>query len=191
MKVHDSGMPEQVYWDSLFDIGTILKWMGCADRFETVVEVGCGYGTFTVPVAVATKGRLIGFDIEQHMLDIAQANTDTAGVNNVELKRRDVLADGTGLEADSVDRVMLFNLLHFPERHQLLVEVARILKPGGQVDVLHWRKDIPTPRGPQVDTRPDKSTILRAIEGTSLAPKGDARVLPPYHWGLQLVRPPA
>ncbi len=189
MKVQDSGMPEQAYWDSLFDIDAIIQWMACSGQLETVVEIGCGYGTFTVPVAASIKGQFISFDIEQSMLDVARDNADKAGVSNVELQWRDVLADGTGLEAGSVERVMLFNILHFPERHQLLVEVARILKPGGQVDILHWRKDKATPRGPQVDTRPDTEMILQAIEGTDLRQKGDACMLPPHHWGMQLIRP--
>ena len=191
LKVQDSGMPEQVYWDSLFDIEAILQWLECSGRPETVVEIGCGYGTFTVPVATAIKGRLISFDIEQSMLAITRANADEAGVSNVELQCRDVLANGTGLQAGSVDRVMLFNILHFPERHQLLVEVARILKPGGRVDILHWRKDISTPRGPQVDSRPDTPMVLHAIEGADLVQKGEACILPPYHWGLQLIKPSA
>lgn len=191
MKVQDSGMPEQAYWDSLFDIETILQWMGCTGLPETVVEIGCGYGTFTVPVATAIEGRLIGFDIEQGMLNITQINADKAGVSNVELQCRDVLTNGTGLQAGSVDRVMLFNILHFPERHLLLMEVARILKPGGRVDILHWRKDISTPRGPQVDSRPDRPMVLHAIEGTNLVQKDEACILPPYHWGIQLKKPSA
>ena len=181
-------MPEQAYWNSLFNLSLILKWMGCADQDGTVVEIGCGYGTFTVPVAAALKGKLIGFDIEQNMLDIAQSNAEKARVRNVQLRLRDVLVYGTGLVDNSVDRVMLFNILHFAERGKLLLEVARILKPGAQVDILHWRKDIETPRGPQVDTRPDTSTILKAINGTTLTLKGDACILPPYHWGIQLIK---
>lgn len=189
MKIQDSDMPEQAYWDSLLDLEAILHWMRCAGRPETVVEIGCGYGSFTVRVAAVIKGYLIGFDIEQRMLDITQANIDEAGVSNVELQCRDVLAEGTGLKAGSVDRVMLFNILHFSERHQLLIEVERILRPGGRVDILHWRKDTPTPRGPQLDSRPDTPMVLQAIEGIGLIQKGEACILPPYHWGMQLTKP--
>jgi len=40
--------------------------------------------------------------------------------------------------------VLLFNLLHSRERRVFLAEAARILKQGGVVPIIHWRKDIPT-----------------------------------------------
>jgi len=189
MKIHDSGMPEQAYWDSLFDHDAILAWMGFSTKPEMIVEVGCGYGTFTVPIAALQKksgGQFIAFDIEQSMLDMTQQNLRTTGTDNVRLILRDVLARGTGLEADSVDRVLMFNILHFAERRKLLEEAARILKPGAELDILHWRKDIETPRGPDVESRPDTASILQAAIGLDLEQQGKAVILPPYHWGMKL-----
>jgi len=189
MKIHDSGMPEQAYWDSLFDHHAILGWMEFSAEPETVVEVGCGYGSFTRPVAIMQKktgGRLIAYDIEQAMLDTTRQNLRDAGIDNVRLVLRDVLAQGSGLEDHSIDRVLLFNILHFAERHLLLEEAARILKPGGELDILHWRKDIKTPRGPEVTTRPDTLSILQAVSGLDLDQQGEAVTLPPYHWGMKL-----
>jgi hypothetical protein len=50
MKIRDSGMPEEAYWESLFDVPLILSKLGIG-RFGDVVELGCGYGTFSIPVA--------------------------------------------------------------------------------------------------------------------------------------------
>jgi hypothetical protein len=55
MKVSVSGMPEEAYWNSLFDIPLIVKWLNVDTRIEPIVEIGCGYGTFTVPVAKNAK----------------------------------------------------------------------------------------------------------------------------------------
>lgn len=192
MKIHDSGMPEQAYWDSLFDYGAILEWIGLSTEPETVVEVGCGYGSFSLPVATTqqqTGGQLIAFDIEQSMLDMTRQNLDRAGIDNMRLILRDVLAEGTGLADDSVERVLMFNILHFSERHLLLQEAARLLKPGGELDILHWRKDIKTPRGPEVASRPDTASLLQAVSGLDLEQVGEAVVLPPYHWGMKLGKP--
>ncbi len=84
--------------------------------------------------------------------------------------------------------VLLFNILHFREKRVFLAEAARILKNGGIIAIIHWRKDIPTPRGPALDTRPDQDEILSAAEGLDLHFYGNSKILEPYHWGVQLVK---
>ena len=187
MKVDDSGMPEEAYWNSLFDIGSIINWLAI-QKFSSIVEIGCGYGTFTVPVASESQGHIHAFDIEPAMLEVSQNNLRKQGLLNVTFHLRDVLERGTGLEPNSVEMVLLFNILHFEEKRVLLAEAARVLKNGGVVAIIHWRKDIPTPRGPVIETRPDLHQILAASEGLSLRLHGDIRMLKPYHFGVQLVK---
>ena len=67
MKIRDSGMPEEVYWESLFDVPLILSKLGI-ERFQDVAELGCGYGTFSIPVAKAIRGTLYTFDIDSAMV---------------------------------------------------------------------------------------------------------------------------
>ncbi len=43
MKVRESGMPEEAYWESLFDIETILDRLGIDGSLGDVIELGCGY----------------------------------------------------------------------------------------------------------------------------------------------------
>ena len=187
MKIEDSGMPAEAYWNSLFDIGAIVDWLAISKN-TAIVEIGCGYGTFSVPVAQRTSGKVYAFDIDVEMLRATQHNVQTAKLKNVELLHRDILDSGTGLVAESVDLVLLFNILHFSERRIFLAEAARILKKGGVVAVLHWRKDIATPRGPAIELRPDQAQILSAASGLSLRFEGNNHLLPPYHWGMQLVK---
>lgn len=189
MKVDDSGMPEEAYWNSLFDIETIVDWLDLSKtNGARVVEIGCGYGTFTVPVAKKSAGKICAFDIEPSMIEVARENARRAGLSNVTFSLRDVLEQGTGLEADSVDMVLLFNILHFSEKRVLLEEAARILKAGGIVAIIHWRKDIATPRGPALNVRPDRDEILSAAAGLSLNLHDNGKILEPYHWGMQLVK---
>jgi ubiquinone/menaquinone biosynthesis C-methylase UbiE len=49
---------------------------------------------------------------------------------------------------------MIYNLLHIEQPVALLKEVHRILGRGGKLSVIHWRSDIPTPRGPSLAIRP-------------------------------------
>ncbi len=42
MKVRESGMPEEAYWERLFDVPLILERLGVDARLRNVVEFGCG-----------------------------------------------------------------------------------------------------------------------------------------------------
>jgi ubiquinone/menaquinone biosynthesis C-methylase UbiE len=165
MKVFDSGMPDESYWNSLFDIPGIINWLALDRIAGPVVEIGCGYARFTEPVAQGVKQKVYAFDIEQTMLLRARENALRAGVSNVQFVLRDVVEQGTGLESSFTGLVLLFNILHFPEWSVLLKEAARILKPAGEVAIIHWRKDIATSRGPSVELRPDEGMILESIQG--------------------------
>ncbi|HEX6960223.1 MAG TPA: class I SAM-dependent methyltransferase, partial [Lacipirellula sp.] len=140
MKIRDSGMPEEAYWETLFDVPRIVQWMdlaGCRD----VAELGCGYGTFTIPIARTIGGTIYTFDVEPAML--ARTRQRAAGLPVV-CEERDVIARGFGLQAD---RVLLFNILHCEQPIELLRHAAGALLTGGEVQVIHWRYG-PTPRGP-------------------------------------------
>jgi len=188
MKVEDSGMPEEAYWDSLFDIEGIIEWLDIPEKATTIVEIGCGYGTFTVPLAKKSAGDIYTFDIEPSMIEVARRNAQKEDVSNIIFRLRDVLAQGTGLESNSVDMVLLFNILHFSEKRKFIAEASRILKDGGIAAIIHWRKDIATPRGPAVNTRPDEAQVLRASDGLNFKYRGNSKILEPYHWGIQLVK---
>ena len=156
MKVFDSGMPEQTYWNSLFDIQAVLSWLNPTHAFPPVAEIGCGYGTFTVPIAKSMGGMVHAFDIDPEMIQKARNNVNSTGLSNVLFYQRDVMEIGTGLPDESMHTVLLFNILHSAENRLLLTESARILQASGSIFILHWRKDVPTPRGPIRESRPDE-----------------------------------
>jgi SAM-dependent methyltransferase len=188
LKVFDSAMPEEAYWSSLFDVPAIIDWLDLESVTDPIVEIGCGYGTFSVPVARRTSQTVHAIDIEPSMIAAAGARVREAGVRNVVFHCRDVLDTGTGLASGSTGLVLLFNILHSPERAQMLKEASAVLKKSGKVAIIHWRKDIPTPRGPSVASRPDLLTIIDAIAGLDLHVHGESRILEPYHWGVQLIK---
>ena len=187
MKVRDSGMPAQIYWESLFDIGRVLDGVGIDDRIADAVEVGCGYGTFTLPVAQRIKGTLHAFDIDAEMIEITRQRALAAGFQNLQLARRDVLADGFGLPVASVDAVLLFNILHTEEPIELLRVAANSLAPRGRVLAIHWRSDVQTPRGPDLSIRPRPEQIIEWGKAVGLR-AAPAELLLPWHFGLVLSR---
>jgi SAM-dependent methyltransferase len=189
MKVRESGMPEEAYWESLLDVPLILDRLGIDDRLRDVVEFGCGYGTFTVPVAKRVSGTVTAFDVDRAMIERTRQRAAEAGAYKVRYVVRDVLADGFGGEAGNQDACLLFNILHCEEPVQLLAEAARVVRPGGAVLVIHWRCDAATPRGPSLEIRPRPEGIAKWAQETGLlAAEGTVIDLPPWHYGLRLRR---
>jgi SAM-dependent methyltransferase len=189
MKLRQSGMPEETYWESLFDVPSILDKLQIDARLNDVVELGCGYGTFAIPVARQISGMLTTFDIEADMVERTRRRAEGAGLHNVVCELRDVLHDGFGKEAVSQDACLLFNILHGEAPVRLLSEATRILRPGGMALVIHWRHDPSTPRGPTMEIRPRAEQIVAWAEETGkLEPVGPPINLPPWHFGLRLRR---
>jgi SAM-dependent methyltransferase len=184
MKVRDSGMPDEAMWDRFFDPSSMLSRLGLISDISSAVDLGCGYGTFTIPAARIIKGTVHGFDIEPEMIRATGSKALDAGLANVQLHLRDFVAEGTGLPDVGVGFVMLFNILHAEEPDRLLREAHRILEPGGTAAVMHWVSDRPTPRGPSLDTRPSPADCRKWMTGEGFRIDGDLVDLPPYHFGI-------
>ncbi|MHB0937770.1 MAG: class I SAM-dependent methyltransferase [Armatimonadota bacterium] len=189
MKVRESGMPEESYWDTFFDPPGILSTLrldaGCRD----VVEVGCGYGTFTIPAARIVSGVVQAFDIEPEMVRRTAEQARELHLANVRAAVRDLAAEGTGLPGESVDYVMLFNILHAENPLVFLREAWRVLRRGGRAGIIHWNYDADTPRGPSmaIRPRPEQCREWAEVAGLHLLPPGVID-LPPYHYGLVCVK---
>jgi len=168
-------MPDEAYWESLFDVPLILDRLGIASCRD-VAELGCGYGTFSVPVAKAISGTLYAFDVDPAML--AWTEQRAQGLRVV-CQQRDVVQEGFGVD---VDAVLLFNILHGEQPAALLRHAAAA---GRQVLVIHWRYGA-TPRGPSLDIRPRPEQIINWAADAGLRPAGGVIDLPPWHFGLRL-----
>jgi ubiquinone/menaquinone biosynthesis C-methylase UbiE len=184
LKVRDSGMPAEDLWASFFNIGLILSELKINSEVVTLVEIGCGYGTFTFPAAKQIMGNLFAFDIDKEMIDLVGGKIKAEHIQNVILDHRDILIHTTGLADNSVDYVMLFNILHHESPDDFFNESYRILKPNGRVGILHWRSDIETPRGPHLDIRPKPDQILKWVDKTKFRIEREPVVLEPFHYGL-------
>jgi ubiquinone/menaquinone biosynthesis C-methylase UbiE len=179
-------MPEASLWASFFDVDLILSELHINSDTGDLVEIGCGYGTFTIPAAKKISGNLYAFDIEDGMIEFVKRELRTRLITNVILEQRDILNQTTGLAANSVDYVMLFNILHHESPNDFLTEAYRILRPNGKVGMLHWRSDIETPRGPDLSIRPKPDQILKWIDKQKFTLHKAPTFIMPYHFGLIL-----
>jgi SAM-dependent methyltransferase len=192
MKLRESGMPEESYWETLFDVPLMLDRLEVDASLRNVVELGCGYGTFTLPVARRISGVIETVDIDPAMVERTRRRAEAAGLRNVVCRLGDVMAEGFGGEPESRDACLLFNILHGEQPVNLLTEAARAVRPGGWVLVIHWRHDPATPRGPSLEIRPRPEQILDWARETKLLEAASPVLdLPPWHYGLRLRRLPS
>jgi SAM-dependent methyltransferase len=184
MKIRDSGMPDEDLWSEFFDPVETLQRLGFQHPHDDVLDMGCGYGTFSVAAAQLTKGVIHALDIEPNMISATLANARGRGLHNVIAVQRDFVIEGTGLSDGSVGYAMLLNILHAENPESLLREAYRVLRVGGTVAVTHWIDDERTPRGPPLSIRPRPEQCvgwLHAAGFKSVSPHID---LPPFHYGL-------
>jgi ubiquinone/menaquinone biosynthesis C-methylase UbiE len=189
MKTRESGMPEEGLWATFFTPEEVLCKLGLPSSGDAV-DFGCGYGTFTIPAAKITGGTVHALDIDPEMAAITKQKAEAAGLGNVQTCVRDSVANGTGLPDACVQYVMLFNILHAECPDALLHEAYRILAPGGRLGIVHWNYDPTTPRGPAMAIRPRPEQCREWAEraGFTLMTPGIID-LPPFHYGMMLVRP--
>lgn len=188
MKIRESGMPEEKYWESFFNTTEIFSNLMLDNSINDVVEFGSGYGTFTIPAAKIIKGKIHAFDIDEIMNARLSERVKEENLLNIILHQNDFVKEGTKLENSSVDYVMLFNILHAENPLALLNEAYRILKPGGKVGVIHWIHSEITPRGPSLDIRPTPLQCAAWLVESNFSIINKEISLPPFHFGIIAVK---
>ena len=180
-KYRESGMPQEHHWKKFFKPQKILETLGVKEGH--IVDVGSGYGTFTIPAARRTRDTVFAIEIDPEMIERLKAQARQKNLENIKTLKRDVSRNGTGLKDNSVQHVLLFNILHGENPVGLLTEASRILNPNGTIAVIHWNYDPATPRGPPMQIRPKPEQIIQWAKkaGLTLHKKYG---LPPHHYGL-------
>jgi arsenite methyltransferase len=103
---------------------------------EVVLDLGSGGGIDVILSAkrVAPTGIAYGLDMTDEMLALAQQNAREAGVANVHFLKG--VIEAVPLPAESVDVVISNCVINLSvDKPAVLLEIARVLKPGGRVGV--------------------------------------------------------
>jgi len=103
---------------------------------DTVVDLGSGAGNdcFVARAITGEKGRVIGIDMTEIMIEKARRNAEKLGLNNVEFRLGDIeKMPVSNCIANVVVSNCVLNLV--PDKAKAFAETFRILKPGGHFSV--------------------------------------------------------
>ena len=184
-----TAMPDRDWWQVLWPRpDQIVRALGVRQGMN-VIDLGCGYGYFTVALArQAGPGLVTAIDIDPEMLEQAKAACGTP-VNC--LWRLGDAMDVARLVPVPADYVLIANTFHgAPDKTAFARAVHEVLRPGGRMAVVNWHP-IPReqtvvldkPRGPDTALRLSAAQTAAAVEPAGFTL--DMLVeLPPYHYGV-------
>jgi SAM-dependent methyltransferase len=106
---------------------------------EHVLDIGCGTGqTARQAAQAAAPGNVLGVDLSEAMLAVAQQLSADEGLDNVTFEQRD--AQVHRFEPGRFDvAISRFGVMFFDDLVAAFGNVARALRPGGRLVLLTWQ----------------------------------------------------
>ncbi|KYF81481.1 hypothetical protein BE20_00675 [Sorangium cellulosum] len=142
-----------------------------------VADLGAGTGYFLPHLsrAVGPAGAVVGLDIEQDMVRYMTERAARERLANV--TARQVRPDDPGLEAGSVDRILVVDTWHhIPARPAYAAKLKAALRPDGAVVVVDFTEA--ASHGPPKDHRIPAETVAAELRAGGLSPEIVAEDLP-------------
>ncbi|MCG2690032.1 class I SAM-dependent methyltransferase [Candidatus Parcubacteria bacterium] len=152
---------------SFIDPKDILKQIGL--KIDSVaVDFGSGSGGWALPLAkMLEEGKVIALDVQQEPLSALQSKAKTSNLKNVETILADIEEGSPSIENNSVDLVLMTNLLFQVENKEAVFkETKRVLKTGGKVLVVDWKPG--ALMGPKTNV-PSEDEIKRLAQESGFA----------------------
>lgn len=103
---------------------------------DTVLDLGSGTGNdcFVARALVGEKGKVIGVDMTEIMIDKARENAEKLNFNNVEFRFGDI--ENLPIGGNRIDVVISNCVLNLvPDKEKAFAEMYRVLKAGGHFSV--------------------------------------------------------
>lgn len=166
-------------------VSNIAK-LGLTDGMK-IVDLGAGSGFYTIEAAkkVGINGRVYSVDVQKELLDHIRSNGAAQGLRNIEVVWGNAeKVGGTKLRESIADRVIASNVLFQIEKlDDFVLEIKRILKPGGKVLVVDWSEL--SPISPKTIIAAAKAQALFEKSGFTMEQSFGAG---DHHYGLIFLR---
>jgi SAM-dependent methyltransferase len=127
---------------------------------QTVADIGCGSGYFTVELAkrVGPRGHVIATDLQQEMLDLLKKKLVAANIGNVTSKL--TTPEDAKLPRGEIDVVLMVDVYHeLPNPPATLAQIKRALAPGGKLALVEYRAE-----DPKVAIKPEHKMTLVQLQ---------------------------
>ena len=101
---------------------------------EVVLDLGSGGGidAFLAAKKVGPKGKVIGVDMTEEMIQLAKKNAEKMKAENVEFRLGEI--ENLPLEDEMVDVIISNCVINLsPDKDKVFSEAFRVLKPGGRM----------------------------------------------------------
>ncbi|MFA6295342.1 MAG: methyltransferase domain-containing protein [Candidatus Paceibacterota bacterium] len=152
-----------------------------------VVDMGAGSGFYTFESAkvVGSSGRVYAVEVQKDLLEHIRSSGIMQGLQNIEVIWGDVeKIGGTKLREAIADRVIASNILfQIEKKDNFVLEIKRILKPGGKVLVVDWNSG--SQFSPKTVVPPAVVQTLFEKNGFKLSQSFDAG---DHHYGMVFAR---
>ncbi len=149
-----------------------------------VADFGCGAGYFVLPVAqlIGSDGKVAAIDLLEEQLSAVRVRAGIFKLRNIQYIQADLEKEnGSKLDSDSQDIVLVANLLfQVTNKEAPIKEAKRVMKDGGKLIVIDWRRD--SNFGPK-DGRINIADIRKMIEAQGFTFEKNL-MCDMYHWGM-------
>lgn len=158
---------------------------------DVFMDAGCGDGFISREASkiVGADGKIWAVDRYSQSLDILREKVREEGIENLEVLEAD-LTQKLPLEDEKVDLCLMANVLHGflynEELDQVIPELLRILKPGGRLAIVEFKKIEGTP-GPPLSSRITAEDVNSALESRGFRSLEELEV-GPYHYAVVLIK---
>ena len=105
----------------------------------TILDIGCGCGDTSIDIAKKVpKGKVLGLDISEPMLDRARNSVNELSLKNIDFEVKDVQTDSMPSEYFDV-AFSRFGVMFFEDSYEAFKNIYASIKQGGQLAFVCWQ----------------------------------------------------
>lgn len=122
-----------------------IKIIGKTHKPSLILDIATGTGDLAIASMKLNPVKVTGIDISEKMLEIGREKIKKNGLSDkIEIKRGD--SENTVFDDNSFDVVMVaFGIRNFNDPLKGLLEMRRVIRPGGLIMVLEFSKPVTFP----------------------------------------------
>ncbi len=157
-----------------------------------LLDLACGAGRYSLAFAdhIGAQGKIYAVDLWEDGLTQLQLEAQERAIDWIETEVSDI-RKAIPVSANSVDLGLLATALHdIPDQYRsdLAKEIFRVLKPGGVINIIEFKKELSGPPGPPPHIRISPEDIAEIFKPLGFEHK-DTNDVGPYVLLSQFSKP--